>query len=80
VPVSGRFGERPANPPISPFGIPYAEQNIANPGTERNHVMNSNWKAQFVSAIGAFAAMICLTIAATTPLANAATFVPGLVA
>ena len=42
--------------------------------------MNSNWKTHFVSAIGAFAAMICLTIAATTLLANAATFVPGLVA
>ena len=42
--------------------------------------MNSSWKTQFVSVIGAFAAMICLTIAATTPLANAATFVPGLAA
>ena len=40
--------------------------------------MNSNWKTHFVSAIGAFAAMICLTIAATTPLANAATFVAAL--
>ena len=42
--------------------------------------MNSNWKTHFVSAISAFAAMICLTIAATTPFANAATLVPGLVA
>ena len=42
--------------------------------------MNRTWKTQFVSVIGAFAAMICLTIAATTPLASAATFVPGLVA
>ncbi|MEN2792858.1 hypothetical protein ABC974_24730 [Sphingomonas oligophenolica] len=42
--------------------------------------MNRTWKTQFVSVIGAFAAMICLTIAATTPLANAAAFVPGLAA
>ena len=31
--------------------------------------MNSSWKTQFVSVLGAFAAMICLTVAATTPLA-----------
>lgn len=60
--------------------MPYAEQDITNPVQTRNHVMNSSWKTQFVSVVGAFAAMICLTIAATTPLANAATFVPGLVA
>ncbi|MEO9131003.1 MAG: hypothetical protein ABI240_07320 [Sphingomonas sp.] len=42
--------------------------------------MNSSWKTECVSVIGAFAAMTCLTIAATTPLGNAATFVPGLVA
>ncbi len=42
--------------------------------------MNRTWKTQFVSVVGAFVAMICLTVAATTPLANAATFVPGLVA
>ena len=42
--------------------------------------MNSSWKTQFVSVLGAFAAMLRLTIAATTPLATAATFVPGLAA
>lgn len=42
--------------------------------------MNLTWKTQFVSVVGAFAAMLCLTIAATTPLATAATFVPSLAA
>jgi hypothetical protein len=60
--------------------MPHAEQEIAKGHRKGPHVMNSNWKTQFVSVVGAFAAMLCLTIAATTPLANAATFVPGLVA
>ena len=42
--------------------------------------MNRSWKTQIVSVLGAFAAMICLTIAATTPLASAATLLPALVA